>query len=150
ITGFETYEYSIAAKWLELLKQIAPGLVRIAVLRNPATPSGGAQFGAIQSVARTFEVQLSPVGTGSREEIERGIVGLAREPNSGLIVTSNPLAAIQRDLILTLAIKHRLPAIYPSRFYAAGGGLVSYGADNADQYRQAADYIDRILKGEKP
>jgi putative tryptophan/tyrosine transport system substrate-binding protein len=149
-TGFITLEYGFSAKWLELLKQIAPGVTRAAVLRDAAIAAGIGQFGAIQSVAPSFGVELSPVNVRDPGEIERAVTPIARSSNGGLIVTGSPLAFLHRDLIITLAARHRLPAVYPYRFFVTGGGLISYGPDTVDQYRQAAGYVDRILKGEKP
>jgi ABC-type uncharacterized transport system substrate-binding protein len=149
-TGFTTFEYGISAKWLELLKQIAPGMRRVAVLRDAALSVGSGQFGAIQSVAPTFGVELRPVDVRDAAEIERGIIAFARSPNGGLIVTGSALAVVHRDLIVALAARHQLPAVYFQRLFVAGGGLISYGPDFLDQYRQAAGYIDRIFKGEKP
>jgi ABC-type uncharacterized transport system substrate-binding protein len=149
-TGFSTYEYGMSAKWLELLKQIAPGVMRAAVIRDPATSTGVGMFGAIQSVAPVVGVQASPVGVHDAGEIERVITAFARTPNGGLIVTGSALTALHRDLIITLADRYKLPAIYYERSYVKGGGLISYGPDFRDQYRRAASYVDRILKGEKP
>jgi putative ABC transport system substrate-binding protein len=149
-TGFTAFEYGISGKWLELLKQIAPRMTRAAVLRDPLIAAGIGQFAAIQAVAPSFGVELSPVDVRDAGEIEGAIAGFAREPNGGLIVTASPLAAAHRDLIMTLAARHRLPAIYPFRFNVTSGGLISYGPDPIDQFRRAAAYVDRILKGEKP
>ena len=149
-TGFMNFEYSIGGKWLELLKQIAPGVTRVAVLRYAATPSGVGQFGIIQSVAPSLRVEVTPVNMRDAPEIERAVAAFARAPNGGLIVTASPLAQRHRDLIVTLAARHKLPAVYFDRVFAAAGGLISYGPDYIDQYRRAAGYVDRILKGEKP
>jgi putative tryptophan/tyrosine transport system substrate-binding protein len=149
-TGFLAFEYSLSGKWLELLKQVAPSVTRVAVLRNAATPSGPGQFGVIQAVAPSLRVEVSPVNVRDAGEIERAVAAFARSPNGGLIVTASPLAQHHRDLIVALAARHKLPAIYPFRYFAADGGLVSYGPNEVDQYRQAAGYVDRILKGEKP
>jgi putative ABC transport system substrate-binding protein len=149
-TGFLLFEYGLSGKWLELLKQIAPGVKRVAVLRDPAIASGIGQFGAIQSAAPALQLDASPVNLHDAGEIERNIAAFARSPNGGLIVTSAPRALLHRDLIIALAARHRLPAVYTSRNYAAHGGLISYGPDILDQYRRAAGYVDRILKGEKP
>jgi putative ABC transport system substrate-binding protein len=149
-TGFARFEYGISGKWLELLKQIAPRVTRVAVIRDPALASGGGQLGALQGAAPTFGVELSPVGVRDADEIERGITAFARGPNDGLIVTTGPLAGIHRGLIVTLAARHRLPAVYASRAWVVAGGLISYGPDLSDHFRQAAGYVDRILKGEKP
>ena len=150
ITGFTQFEYSLSGKWLELLKQIAPGVTRAAVLRDAALTSGIGQFAVIQSVAPSVGVEVSPVNVRDAGEIERGIVAFARAPNSGLIVTSSALAVRHRELIIALAARHKLPAVYYRRYYVASGGLVSYGYDLVDQFRRAAGYVDRILKGEKP
>ena len=144
------FEYGLSGKWLELLKQIAPGVTRAAVLRDPAIASGIGQFAAIQAVAPSFGVEVSPVDVRDAPEIERAVAAFARSGNGGLIVTASAVAARHRDLIITLAARHRLPAVYCCRFFVAGGGLISYGPDLVDQYRRAAGYVDRILKGEKP
>ena len=149
-TGFTLFEYGISGKWLELLKEIAPRVTRAAVLRNPAIASGSGQLGAIQAVAPSFGVELSPVNVRDAGEIERAIAAFARSPNGGLIVTASAAAQLHRDLIITLAARHKLPAVYADRIYVTGGGLISYGPDRIDQYRRAAGYVDRILKGEKP
>ena len=149
-TGFMNFEYSMGGKWLELLKQIAPGVTRVAVLRDATTPSGTGQFGAIQAVAPSLRVEVTPVNMRDAGEIERAVAAFARAPNGGLIVTASPLAQRHRDLIVTLAARHKLPAVYFDRFFVAAGGLISYGPDYIDQYRRAAGYVDRILKGEKP
>jgi putative tryptophan/tyrosine transport system substrate-binding protein len=149
-TGFMTTEYGMAGKWLELLKQIAPGVVRAAVLRNPATPTGPAQFGVIQAVAPSLKVEVNPVDMRDAGGIERAIAAFARSPNGGLIVTAGAGAQLHRDLIITLAARHKLPAVYYERSLVAAGGLISYGPDYIDQFRRAAGYVDRILKGEKP
>jgi putative ABC transport system substrate-binding protein len=150
VTGFMNFEYSISGKWLELLKEIAPGVTRAAVLRDPTIPAGIGQFASIQSVARSFGVELSSVDMRDASEIERDVTGFARGSNSGLIVTSSGLAAVHRELIITLAARYRLPAVYSYRYFVTDGGLTSYGPDPIDQYRRAAGYVDRILKGEKP
>jgi putative tryptophan/tyrosine transport system substrate-binding protein len=150
ITGFMNFEYGISAKWLELLKEIAPRVTRAAVIRDPTLTAGVGQLAAIQSVAPSFGVELVPVGGLDAPEIERTITAFARSPNSGLIVTSSPLTATHRNLIIGLAARHRLPTVYPLRYYVTGGGLISYGPDLIDEYRRAAGYVDRILKGEKP
>jgi putative ABC transport system substrate-binding protein len=149
-SGFISFEYSLSGKWLELLKQIAPGVTRAAILRDPAIASGSGQFGSIQAVAPSLGVEVSPVGLRDATEIDRAITTFARIPNGGLIVTGAALANLHRKLIITLAARHRLPAVYSNRLYVTGGGLVSYGPDFVDQYRRAAGYVDRILKGEKP
>jgi putative ABC transport system substrate-binding protein len=148
-TGFMVFEYSLSGKWLDLLKQIAPGVTRAAVLRDPTGPAGIAQFAAIQSVAPPLGVDVRPVNVRDAPEIERAVAGLARTTNGGLIVTASGSASRHRNLIITLAARHKLPAVYYERFFAAGGGLVSYGPDYVDQYRQAAGYVGRILGGEK-
>jgi putative tryptophan/tyrosine transport system substrate-binding protein len=149
-TGFMNYEYSLSGKWLELLKQIAPSVTRVAVLRNAATASGPGQFAAIQAVAPSLGVEANPINVHDAGEIERAVAAFARAPNGGLIVTASPAAALHRDLIVALAARHKLPAVYFERFYVAAGGLISYGPDQIDMYRRAAGYVDRILKGEKP
>ncbi|MGC2319105.1 MAG: ABC transporter substrate-binding protein [Bradyrhizobium sp.] len=149
-TGFMIYEYSFGGKRLELLKQIAPGVTRVAVLRDPSNPAGGAEFAAIQALAQSLKLDVSPVDTRrDAGEIERAITTFARTANGGLIVTPNASVSVHRDLIVALAARHRLPAVYPFRYHADGGGLVSYGPDVVDQCRRAAGYVDRILKGEK-
>ena len=140
----------MSGKWLELLKEIAPGVTRAAVLRDPAITAGIGQFGAIQSVAPSLGVEVSPVNVRDAGEIERAITAFARSSNGGLIVTASALAGVHRDLIITLAARHKLPAVYCERFFVTDGGLISYGPDLVDQYRRAAGYVDRILKGEKP
>ena len=149
-TGFLMFEYGLSGKWLELLKQIAPGVARAAVVRDPAIASGIGQFAAIQAVAPAFGVDLTPVDARDAPEIERAITAFARSGNAGLIVTASAVALRHRDLIITLAARHGLPAVYTSGPYVAAGGLISYGPDLLDQYRRAAGYVDRILKGEKP
>jgi len=150
-TGFLMFEYGLSGKWLELLKEIAPDVTRVAVLRDPTIASGIGQFGAIQSAAPSLRLDASPVNVRDAGEIERGITALARSSNGGVIVTASPEASRHRDLIVTLAARHRLPAVYASRYFVTdNGGLISYGPDIVDQYRRAAGYVDRILKGEKP
>ena len=149
-TGFATYEFGISAKWLELLKEIAPSLTRVSVLRDPTLATGIGLLAAMQGAAQALRVDLSPVGVGDAGEIERAVVAFAREPNGGLVVLPGPLTALHRKLISTLAIRHHLPTIYPYRFYVADGGLSSYGPNSVHQFRLAANYVDRILKGEKP
>jgi len=149
-TGFTNFEYGIGGKWLELLKEIAPRVTRAAVLRDPAIPAGIGQFGAIQAVAPSFGIELRPVDVRDAGEIERAVATFARSSNDGLIVTSNALALVHRNLIVTLAARHRLPTIYPFRFFVTAGGLASYEPDSIDPQRRAASYVDRILKGEKP
>src|SRR6266566_6822816 len=147
-TGFTNWEYGFGAKWLELLKEIAPRLTRVAVLRDLTI--GPAQLSAIQAVAPSFGVELSAVGVGDVGEIERTVAAFAHSSNAGMIVTASTSAAVHRDLITMLAARHRLPAVYPFRYFVTVGGLISYGANTADPYRRAAGYVDRILKGEKP
>jgi putative ABC transport system substrate-binding protein len=149
-TGFMQFEYSLSGKWLELLKQIAPGVTRAAVLRDPAITAGIGQFAVIQSVAPSVGVEVSPVNVRDAGEIERAVTAFARSSNGGLIVTASALASAHRDLIIALAARHKLPAVYYRRYFVARGGLISYGYDSVDQYRRAAGYVDRILKGEKP
>src|ERR1700704_4996690 len=149
-TGFTMFEYGLSGKWLELLKQIAPRVTRAAVLREPPIASGIGQFGAIQAVAPSLGVELSPVDVRDASEIERAVTSFARSGNGGLIVTASPLATRHRDLITTLAARHKLPAIYAGRWFVTAGGLLSYGPDYVAQFRQAAGYVDRVLKGEKP
>jgi putative ABC transport system substrate-binding protein len=149
-TGFTASEYGMSGKWLELLKQTAPRVTRVGVIRDPEIAAGAGQFGAIQSVAPTLGVELRPLGVRDAGEIERAITAFARSGNDGLIVTPSALTLVHRAVIIALAARHRLPAIYSDRHFVAAGGLISYGPDRVDQYRQAASYIDRILKGEKP
>jgi putative ABC transport system substrate-binding protein len=149
-TGFMSFEYGMGAKWLELLKQVAPGVTRVAVIRDPAITAGAGQFGAIQSVAPSFGVEVSPISARDAPEIERAIAAFAHSANGGLVVTQSALTTVHRDLIVTLAARHKLPAVYYERHFVAAGGLISYGPDFIDQHRQAATYVDRILKGEKP
>jgi putative ABC transport system substrate-binding protein len=149
-TGFTTFEFSIGGKWLGLLKQIAPGVTRAAVLRDSSNPNGMGIFGAIQAVAPSFGVELHPADVGGPDVIERAISAFAGGTNGGLIVTTNSPAIANRKLIITLAARYRLPAIYSYPTFATDGGLISYGPDSADEYRRAAGYVDRILKGEKP
>jgi putative ABC transport system substrate-binding protein len=149
-TGFASFEYSVSGKWPELLKQIVPGIARMAVLRDSTTPSGSAQFGVIQAMAPSFSVEISPINVRDAGDIERGVAALARSPNGGLIVAASGGATVHRDLIITLAARHSLPAVYFERSFVASGGLISYGSDHIEPFRRAAGYIDRILKGEKP
>src|ERR1700730_6575668 len=149
-TGFTIYEYGMSGKWLELLTEIAPRVTRVAVLRDPAVASGIGQFGAVQIVAPSLGVNVSPVDMRDAGEIERGVAAFANGLNGGLIVTGSAAAIVHRELIATLAARHRLPAVYPARYSVTAGGLISYGPDLIDQYRRAAGYVDRILKGEKP
>ncbi|MGB8108247.1 MAG: ABC transporter substrate-binding protein [Pseudolabrys sp.] len=148
-TGFTNYEYSMSGKWVELLKQIAPNVKRVAILRDPTSAAGIGQFSAIQSAAQSLGVNLTPVSVRDAGEIERGVAAFARSDNGGLIVTSGG-TAFRRDLIIGLASRHKLPAVYPFRYYAKDGGLITYGPDPSDSVRHAAAYVDRILKGEKP
>jgi putative ABC transport system substrate-binding protein len=149
-TGFMTFEYSLAGKWLELLKQIAPGVTRAAIIRDPTNPSGIGQFGVVQAMAPLLGVEVNPINIRDAGEIERAVEPFARSPNGGLIVTATAAATLHGDLIVMLASRHKLPAVYFERAFVAAGGLISYGANYNDQYRKAASYVDRILKGEKP
>jgi putative ABC transport system substrate-binding protein len=149
-TGFTSTEFGMSVKWLELLKQIAPKVTRAAVLRDAADPAGMGQFGAIHGAGPSFGIEISPIGVENAEDIERGVTAFAREPNGGLIILPTPKTVVHRGLIIKLAAEHRLPAVYRARYFAAEGGLVSYGPGILDQYRSAAGYVDRILKGEKP
>src|SRR4051812_23929590 len=149
-TGFLLFEYSLSGKWLELLKQIAPNVTRAAVFRDSGNPSGNAQFGAIQAVAPSLGMEVSPINMRDAGEIERAVGAFARSANGGLIVTGSALATVHRNLIIELAARAKLPAVYYARFFVVAGGLISYGPDFADQFRRAASYVDRILKGEKP
>jgi putative ABC transport system substrate-binding protein len=149
-TGFTNFEYSIAPKWLELLKDIAPDVTRTAVLRESAIAAGPAQFGAIRAVAQSLGMEVRPIEVRDSGEIERAITAFAPGSNAGLIVTGSPAAIVHRALIVALAARHRLPAVYNTRIFVANGGLISYGVDLTDQFRRSASYIDRILKGEKP
>jgi putative ABC transport system substrate-binding protein len=148
-TGFMPFEYSIGGKWLELLKQVTPGLTRAAVLRDPTQGSGTGQFAAIQAVAPSLKMEVNPVNMRDAGEIERAVAAFAHAPHGGLIVVGGAAIVGHRDLIITLAARHKLPAVYYTRYFVAAGGLISYGPDVIDQYRQAAGYVDRILKGEK-
>lgn len=149
-TGFLQFEFSLTAKWLELLKEIAPGVTRAAVVRDPANPNGIGQFAVIQYVAPSLGMEVTAVNLRDAGEMERGIAAFARFPNGGLVTASTALANVHRDLIIAIAASHRLPAIYFDRAFVSAGGLVSYGADFPDQFRRAAGYVDRILRGEKP
>jgi ABC-type uncharacterized transport system substrate-binding protein len=149
-TGFVLFEYGISGKWLELLKEIAPGVTRAAVIRDPAITAGIGQWGAIQSAAPSLGLAVHPVNVRDAGEIERAVAAFARTPNGGLIVTGSGLAVVHRDLIITLAARHKLPAVYYDPYFGAAGGLIAYGPDILDQFRRAAGYVDRILKGEKP
>ena len=150
ITGFINYEFSIGGKWLDLLKQIAPNVSRAAVIRDSSNPSGIAQFSAVQGAAQSRGVEVSPVGIRDAGEIERGLATFAHSANGGLIVTGPAGASVYRELIIELAARHKLPAVYADGYIVTQGGLISYGPDRVDQYRQAANYVDRILRGEKP
>jgi len=149
-TGFTIFEYGMSGKWLELLKEIAPRVTRAAVLRDPGIASGIGQFAAVQAVAPSLGVELSPVDVRDAPEIERAVAAFAHAPNDGLIVTGGALVTRHRDLIIALAARHKLPTVYSVRLFVAAGGLISYGPDLVDQFRRAAGYVDRILKGEKP
>jgi putative ABC transport system substrate-binding protein len=150
-TGFTSYEFSMGGKRLELLKEIAPRMTRVAVIRDPTVPAGSGGFAAIQTAAPLFRVEATPIGVRDADEIERGVAAFAQGPNGGLIVVGPPSSIfLHRDLIITLAARHRLPAVYTNKLFVTSGGLTSYGADSIDQYRLAAGYVDRILKGEKP
>jgi putative ABC transport system substrate-binding protein len=150
VTGFLEFEYSQSGKWLELLKEIVPGMTRAAALRDASQGSGTSQFAAIQAVASSLKVEITPVGLHDTAEIERAVAAFARSPNGGLIVTAGAATVHYSNLIVTLAARHRLPAVYNERSFVAADGLISYGPDFVDQYRRAAGYVDRILKGEKP
>jgi putative ABC transport system substrate-binding protein len=150
ITGFTQFDYGIGAKWLEVLKEIAPNTTRAAVIRDPAITAGIGQWGAILSVSPSVAIEVSPVNLVDGGEIDRGLTAFARSPNGGLIVTGSALAVVHRDLIIALAARLRLPAVYYDRYFVTAGGLISYGSNNVEQYRLAAAYVDRILKGEKP
>jgi putative ABC transport system substrate-binding protein len=149
-TGFMDGEYSMAAKWLELLKQIAQGVTRVAVLRDTSQGAGQSQFAAMQAVAPSFKMEVNPGNVRDPGEIERAVASFGRAPNGGLVVTNGAAQTLHRELIISLAARHRLPAVYPHRRYVASGGLISYRIDLIDQHRRAAGYVDRILKGEKP
>jgi len=150
VTGFMTAEFGMAGKKLELLKQIAPGVTRVAILRDADQGAGTGEFAAIQAVAPSLRVEVSMVNMRDAREIERAVAAFARSPNSGLIMTTGGTAVLHRELIITLAARHKLPAAYYERYWVAAGGLISYGPDQIEMYRQAAGYVDRILKGEKP
>jgi putative ABC transport system substrate-binding protein len=149
-TGFTPFEYSVAGKWLELLREIAPQVTRAVVLRDSTIAAGPGQFGAMQALAVSLGVELRPINVRDADEIERSITAFAQGPNSGMIVTGSPAAAAKRDLIVALAARHRLPAVYNNRLFVDVGGLLCYGTDFLDQFRRAAGYVDRILRGEKP
>jgi putative ABC transport system substrate-binding protein len=150
ITGFMQFEFSLSGKWLELLKQIAPGVTRMAVLRDTAVGTGTTQFAVLQAVAPSLRVEVNPINAGDPGEIKRAVEAFARSPNGGLVVTAGAAAAVHRELIITLAAQHKLPAVYFERNFVDAGGLISYGANMIGQDRKAAEYVDRILKGEKP
>jgi putative tryptophan/tyrosine transport system substrate-binding protein len=150
ITGFTQFDYSIAAKWLALLKEIAPNTTRAAVLRDPAITAGIGQWATIQSVSSAVGVEVSPISLLDADEMESAVKAFAHSPNGGLIATGSALTVVRRDLIIALAARYRLPAVYYDRYYVAAGGLMSYGSNNVEQFRSAAGYVDRILKGEKP
>ena len=149
-TGFSNFDYNISGKWLELLKQIAPGMTRVAVIRDPGTPQGIGQFSAVNAVAPSLGIDVSPINASELREVERAVTALAKAPNGGLVVTGSTFAINHREQIIKLASQHKLPAIYPLRFFVPAGGLISYGPDPIDPHRRAAGYVDRILKGEKP
>jgi len=149
-TGFLSYEYSISGKWLELLKEFAPNVKRVAVFRDPSLPAGIGQFAAIQSAASSSRVELSAIDSRDATEIERALAVFAQEPNGGVILAASSSAVTHRQLIISLAMRHRLPNVYPFRFYPASGGLASYGPDLIAEFKGASAYVDRILKGEKP
>jgi putative tryptophan/tyrosine transport system substrate-binding protein len=149
-TGFSQFEYAVGGKWLALLKEIAPQVTRVGVLRDVAIAAGVAQFGVIQAAAASLQTELSPIGVRDADEIERGITAFASGSNGGLVVTGSPSTQLHRQLIITLAAKYQLPAVYYSPSFVRDGGLISYGPDLVDQFRQAAGYVDRVLKGEKP
>jgi len=150
LTGFSPFEYGLSGKWRELLKEIAPGVTRVAVLRDTAVGSGVGQYAIIQAVAPSLGVELRPIDMRDAGDIERAIVAFARVPNSGLIIVGSPSGVVHRNLVITLAARHQLPAVYPLSYFASSGGLMSYGPDSIEPYQRAAGYIDRILKGEKP
>jgi ABC-type uncharacterized transport system substrate-binding protein len=149
-TGFMLFEYGIGGKWLELLRELAPGVTRVGVLRDPTVTTGIGQFGAIQTAAPSFGIDVSPINLRDAPEIERAVAAFARSSNGGLIATGSALTVVHRDLLISLSARYKLPTIYLGRHFAAAGGLMSYGPDFLDQYRRAAGYVDRILKGEKP
>ena len=150
ITGFSSYDFGLGAKWLELLKDVAPGVTTVGVLRDPSIPGGSGALGAMQAVASSLKVELVSLDVREAVSIERGLAAFVGVPGRGLIVVANPGAIVHADLIVALAARYRLPAVYPYRFFTANGGLISYGSDNLVEWRQAASYVDRILKGEKP
>jgi len=150
VTGFLAFEYELGAKWLELLKEIAPGVTRAAVISDSSIAAGKGQLHAIEAAAPTVGIEVTSIGVRDAGEIERAIAAFAKNSNGGLIVTGTPLAVIHRELLVSLAMRHRLPAVYPNSFHVTGGGLVSYGPNTIEPFRRAAGYVDRILKGEKP
>jgi putative ABC transport system substrate-binding protein len=150
VTGFTPFEYGLSGKWLELLKEIAPGVTRVAVLRDPAVASGVGQYAIIQAVAPSLGVELRPIDTHDPGEIERAVAAFARAPNAGLIIVGSPSVVVNRDVIITLAARHRLPAVYPFPYFAHSGALIAYGPNLVPPFRSAAGYVDRVLKGEKP
>src|SRR5262245_1220491 len=150
VTGFLAFEFGMGAKRLEMLKEVAPQTTRVAMMRDPTVVTGAGQFGAVQAMAPSVGVELSPIDVRDAGEIEHAVTAFARSPNGGLIVTGGPLASLHRDVIIKVAARHRLPAIYAYRYFVTSGGLISYGPDILDQFRRAAGYVDRILKGEKP
>jgi putative ABC transport system substrate-binding protein len=150
VTGFMNYEFSLSGKWLELLKEVAPDITRVAVLRDPTIGSSTSQFAVIQAAAASFRTEITPVNVRDNDEVERAIAAFAQRPNGGLIATATGQTVAHRDLIVTLASRHKLPAVYFERFFVAAGGLMSYGPDQVEQYRRTAGYVDRILKGERP
>ena len=150
VTGFMAYEYNLSGKWLELLKQTAPAVTQAAVLRDPTLTAGIGLFAIIQAAASSLGVEVVPINVGDATEVERAIGAFARESNGGLIVTPNAWTAVHRELVVTVAARHKLPAVYAARYFITGGGLISYGPNYVDQFRRAAGYVDRILKGEKP
>jgi putative tryptophan/tyrosine transport system substrate-binding protein len=149
-TGFMSMEFSFSGKWLELLREVAPSVTRVAVLRDAAQGTGTSQFAVIQAMASTLKMEVTPLNVRDADEIERGVTALARTANGGLIVAAGPSAGVYRDLVITLAAQHKLPAVYFGRYFVGAGGLISLGVDYIDQYQRAAGYVDRILKGEKP
>ena len=149
-TGFSIFDYSIAGKWLELLKQIAPGVSRVAIIRDPATPQGIGQFSAVHAVAPSLGLDVTPINASEPTDVERAITAFAHTPNGGLIVTGSNFAITHRELIIKLANQHKLPTVYPLRFFVPAGGLIAYAPDPVEPHRRAAGYVDRILKGEKP
>jgi putative ABC transport system substrate-binding protein len=150
VTGFMLFDYSLSGKWLELLKQVAPGVTQVAVLRDTSSSGGIGQFAVIQAFAPSLGLEVSTINVGDAREMDRAVTEFAREPNGGLIVTAAPSTVVHRDLIIALAARHKLPAVYFDRTPVAEGGLISYGPDLVSQFRQAASYVDRILRGEKP